>query len=237
MQAKHFFGKLLSRYLWFNLAAMVAVVVALCLGVKFGLDLYTHHGEGIPVPKIEGMDFDKAESLLDLKGLKIVVTDSGYNKRLPANCILAQNPGYGTEVKSGHTIYVTVNSPSSPSFPLPDIVDNSSSRAAEAKLRALGYKLLPSEYINGEKDWVYGVKLKGRNLSAGDLVPVDAALTLVVGNGQYEAEDVDIDYSLPEEEQTEEVGGEEDPFVEVKEPPVSTDHTTTEGTTTQTNKK
>ena len=53
--------------------------------------------------------------------LNIIVSDSGYNKKLPADCILAQNPGQGTNVKEGHTVYVTVNSPSSPSFPIPDV--------------------------------------------------------------------------------------------------------------------
>lgn len=220
MKAKQFFGKLLSRYLWLNIGAMVLVVVLLCVGVKFGLDLYTHHGEGIPVPQIEGMDFERAKALIEQDGLKIAVTDSGYNKRLPADCVLAQSPNYGVKVKAGHTVYVTVNSPHSPSFSLPDIVDNSSSREATAKLQAMGFKILSPEYVTGEKDWVYGVKLHGRKLSVGEMVPADASLTLVIGNGQYETEDVDIDYSISDENIIEEGGGEEDPFEEVTEPPV-----------------
>lgn len=220
MKVRQFFGKLLSRYLWLNLGAMALFVVVLCFGVKYGLDLYTHHGEGIPVPKIEGMDFEEARSLIEQDGLQIVVADSGYNQRLPAGRILAQNPGYGAKVKSGHTVYVTVNSPSSPSFPLPDIIDNSSLREATAKLQAMGFKILTPEYVTGEKDWVYGVKYRGRRLSAGDMVPADAALSLVVGNGQYEDGDVDIDYSLPEEDVIDE-GSDTDPFEEVSEPPAA----------------
>ena len=45
MNTSEFFSKFKSRYLWGNIAAMVAVVFAVCLGVKFGLDIYTHHGE------------------------------------------------------------------------------------------------------------------------------------------------------------------------------------------------
>ena len=152
MKTKEFFGKFLSGYLLGNLLAMVVVIVLLCFGVKYGLDWYTHHGQGIVVPKVEGMTYMKAYTLVEQNGLRIMVTDSGYNKRLPANCILAQSPGEGTKVKEGHTIYVTVNSPSSPSFAIPDVVDNSSLREAEAKLMAIGFKLLPPKYVPGEKD-------------------------------------------------------------------------------------
>ena len=193
MEAKEFFGKFASGFLWGNILAMVLVVVALAFGVKYGLDVYTRHGEGIEVPKIEGMVYQKAHVLMVERGLNLMVTDSGYNKRLPANCILAQNPGPGMKVKEGHTIYVTVNSPSSPSFAIPDLVDNSSFREAEAKLTAIGFKLEPPQSVEGEKDWVYGILCRGRRVSTGDRISIDSPLTLLVGNGHYGA-DEDIDY-------------------------------------------
>ena len=167
MKAKEFFGKFASGYLWGNLLAMLIVIVLLAFGVKYGLDWYTHHGEGVVVPKVEGMDYAKARSLIEDHGLNVMVSDSGYNKAMAANSILIQNPGAGTTVKMGHTVYVTVNSPSSPSFAIPDIVDNSSYREAEAKLMALGFKLTPPQEVAGEKDWVYGVLCRGRRVSAG----------------------------------------------------------------------
>ena len=127
MDAKEFFKKVCSRFVLLNLLAMALVVVLLCLGVGYGLDFYTHHGEGIEVPELKGMRYQKAYLLLQEKGLNIVVSDSGYNKAMPADCILAQVPGHGQKVKEGHTIYVTVNSPSSPTFAIPDIVDNRTS--------------------------------------------------------------------------------------------------------------
>ena len=62
-------------------------------------------------------------------------------------------------------------------------MDNSSLRQAEAKLRALGFKITEPEYISGEKDWVYSIKYRGRDLKAGEKVPHEAVLTLTVGNG------------------------------------------------------
>lgn len=196
MDTKEFFGKFKSKYLWGNLLAMALTVVLLCVGVKFGLDIYTHHGEGVPVPNLTGMTFNNAAHLLDSNGLRIVVSDSGYNKRLPADCILAQSPGEGTSVKKGHTIYVTVNSPSSPTVTIPDIIDNSSVREATAKLTALGFKLLEPKVVTGEKDWVYGILCRGRRVSAGDRVSIDLPLSLMVGNGEYE--DIGPDLQMSE---------------------------------------
>ena len=197
MKAKEFFGKFASAYLWGNLLAMVIVIVLLALGVKYGLDWYTHHGEGVKIPKIEGMDFTKARSLIEDHGLNIMVSDSGYNKAMAANSILVQSPGAGTTVKLGHTIYVTINSPSSPSVAIPDIIDNSSYREAEAKLLALGFKLTPPQQVAGEKDWVYGVLCRGRRIASGENVSIDNPLTLMIGSGTYDS-DEEIDYIEPE---------------------------------------
>lgn len=122
------------------------------------------------------------------------------------------------KVKPGHIIYVTVNSPSSPSFAIPDIIDNSSYREAEAKLQAIGFKLLPPKRIIGERDWVYGILCRGRRLNTGEHVSIDSPLTLLIGNGQY-GEDDDIDYTEPEyyyEEDEDEIGA-YDEFEEVRE--------------------
>ena len=219
MKAKEFFGKFCSLYLWGNLLAMALVVVALCFGVKFGLELYTHHGEGIEVPSLVKMRVANARVLLIEKGLELVVADSGFNKRLPADCILAQSPGAGMKVKSGHVIYVTINSPSSPSFPIPDLIDNSSYREAEAKLMAMGFKLLPPKKVPGEKDWVYGIISRGRRVSTGDMVTIDSPLTLMIGSGMYDNEEEDLDFVEPVYHNTDEYESPEaDDFEEVNEP-------------------
>ena len=197
MKAKDFFGKFKSGFLWGNLAAMVVVIILLGLGVKYGLEIYTRHDNGVKIPKIEGMLYIKALSLIEADGLRIMVNDSGYNKRLPADCILAQSPGPGTMVKEGHTIYVTVNSPSSPSFAIPDVIDNSSYREAEAKLMALGFRLLPPQYVTGEKDWVYGILCRGRRVATGDRISIESPLTLMIGSGEYDSGE-ELEYVEPE---------------------------------------
>ena len=169
--------------------AMALVVILLCVGVGIGLDYYTHHGEGIVVPDLKGMGYDKACRLLAERGLDIVVSDSGYSKLLPANSVLAQTPAFGQKVKQGRIVYVTINSPHSPTFAVPDIVDNSSVREAEARLQAMGFRLTAPLLIDGEKDWVYGILCQGRRISNGDRITMDYPLTLMVGKGTFDDAD------------------------------------------------
>ena len=88
MKTREFFGKFCSKFLVGNLIAMILVIIVLAVGVNYGLDWYTHHGEEIKVPNIEGMEISKARAMLEEKGLIVVVTDSGYNKRLAFACRL-----------------------------------------------------------------------------------------------------------------------------------------------------
>ena len=216
MKTKEFFGKFCSKFLFWNLIAMALVVILLVVGVNYGLDWYTHHGESIRVPNIEGMRIDKARETMEECGLEIVVTDSGYNRRLPADCVLTQNPGAGLTVKSGHTIYVTINSSNSPSVAIPDVVDNCSYREAEAKLISLGFKVLPPQYVTGEKDWVYGVSCNGRKVSTGERVSIEQPLKLLVGSGQYSA-DEELNVVGDDDTMMQSGDGEVDDFEEVKE--------------------
>ena len=197
MKSSDFFGKLTSKYIWLNLAAMAAVVVLLVVGVKFGIDMYTHHGEAIPVPDIKHKSFADAKQMLAHAGLLIEVTDTGYVRTLPADCILEQSPQPGDFVKSGHVIYVIVNSANTPTITMPDIVDYSSMREAMAKLRAMGFKVGEPQFIVGEREWVYGATVNGRHVVAGDKIPVDAVVVLQVGNGSRSETDSTIDYVEP----------------------------------------
>ena len=197
MTANEFFKKIMSKKLWANLGAMLLTRVALCFCVKFGLDLYTHHGEEIEVPNIKHKLFSDAEQLLANRGLEIEVTDTGYVRSLPPDCVLEQVIVPGTKVKRGRIVYVIINSNHSPMLTLPDLIDNNSYREAKANLVAMGFKVGPPQYVAGEKDWVYGITCHGRNLHNGEKVSVDDVLTIQVGSGVMDM-DEDITYTDPE---------------------------------------
>lgn len=189
-----FFKKLFSAYLWGNLLAMAAVAALILFLLWKGLALYTNHGETVDVPSLVGMQESDALYTLERLGLRGLVADSAFNKRKPTGCILDQLPAAGAKVKAGREIRLTINSAQTPTLPLPDVADNSSLREAQAKLTAMGFKLGPVEYIPGDKDWVYGVKSRGRNVYSGERVPLDVPLILQVGNtSSIEAEEEMLD--------------------------------------------
>ena len=191
MTIKEFFSFKTNKYFWLNLIAMMAVVILLLFGVLKWLDVYTRHGEAVVVPDVKCMTVGEAEMLLRNDGLVCVVSDSNYVKNKPAGSILELNPSAGQKVKEGRTIYLTINTLDVPLRLVPDVADNSSVRQAQAKILAAGFKLSENELISGEKDWVYGVKYKGRQLNMGDKVPVGATLTLLVGDGETQVQDSD----------------------------------------------
>ena len=189
MKTTEFIGKFKSAYLWGNIIAMAIVVVVVCCGVKYGLDIYTHHGESIPIPDVRHKNMSDAVRILEDAGFTVEVADTGYVKNLPPDCVLEQSPVAGKQVKSGHVIMLTVNASHTPTLALPDIIDNSSLREAMAKLTAMGFKLTQPQFVPGEKDWVYGVVVGGRNVVAGDRISIEDAVTIQVGNGQLSATD------------------------------------------------
>lgn len=179
---KEFFSFKQNRFFWLNLIAMIVVVIGACWGTLLWLDHYTHHGEAYVVPNVKNKSLGEAQLALHNQKLEGLVVDSSYVKGLPDGMVLDQNPAEGARVKEGRTIYLTVTTSKVPLVKLPDLVDNSSLRQAEAKLKAMGFRLTEPEYVSGEQDWIYGIKYRGRSLMSGDKVPHEVMLTLCVGN-------------------------------------------------------
>lgn len=208
MTIKEFFSFKTNRYFWMNVLVIVAIACMLIFGVLKGIDVYTQHGESVLVPSVKGMTEDEARMMLRNRGLDCMVVDSTYEKGKPSGCILEQNPAEGQHVKGGRTIYLTINSLNIPMITLPDVADNGSVRQATAKLISAGFKLTADEPVNGDKDWVYGVKLNGRQLMIGEKVPTGATLTLMVGNGVSPV--VEQDSTLIDENANTETGTEQE---------------------------
>lgn len=173
---------------WINIAAMVLVIVLAVFLTMRWTDRYTQHGKAILVPDVTGIDEPEAIAALKAKNLKGVSYDKTYVKDVPAGVVVAQRPEADAKVKRGRTIYLTLSSGNEPMVALPDIADNSSLRQASSQLRAAGFTLTPNDTIRGELDWVYKVRYNGQEVRGGDLIPEGASITLVVGNGQKEAE-------------------------------------------------
>lgn len=197
MTIKEFFSFKKNFFFWGNLLAMVLVAVGLVWGVFKWLDHYTDHNIAVTVPDVKGLQRVEAETLLRQHKLNPVVSDSTYNTSQPGGVILDMNPAQGSVVKEGRAVYITVNTNRPPMRVIPDLIDNSSLREAEAKLRAMGFVLAENDTIEGEQDWIYGIKYKGASLQNGDEVPIGATLVLEVGGGEYMFMEEMLGDSLP----------------------------------------
>lgn len=183
-----FIKKIFSPLVMLNCLGMVLVVVLFFFGTLAFIDFYTLHGEEVEVPKITGVSEQIAYSKLKALGLKAEVRDTGYVHKAAPFEVLEQSIKPGTKIKPGRTIYLTINSNGSKRIELPDLADNCSRREAEDKLKTLGFKLGATEFIIGDPDWVYEVKVNGKTVKAGTRISVDLPITLVVGKGGLEDE-------------------------------------------------
>lgn len=199
---KDFFSFKNNRFFWLNLIAMVIVTAGIIVGTLFWLDHYTHHNQSYLVPNVKNQTLYEAEQALANQKLKSIVIDSSYVKGIPSGIILEQTPIAGSRVKEGRTVYLTITTNNVPLVKIPDLIDNSSLRQAEDKLKAIGFKLTEPEYVSGEQDWVYGIKYRGRSLRTGDKVPYEALLTLSVGNtamrDSLNQDSLNLDIDIPQ---------------------------------------
>lgn len=193
MSIRDFFSFSKNRFFWLNIIGMILAIVLMIFGVLKGLDIYTHHGEAVEVPDVKGMSVLEAKQVFEKVDLNCMVTDSDYVSTLPAGCILDYNPPVGQKVKRGRIIYLNINTLSVPLVDVPDVADNSSLRQAEARLLAAGFKISKIEEVDGEKDWVYGVKYDGKLLMIGEKVPINSTLSLMVGTGNEAKDSLAVD--------------------------------------------
>lgn len=199
MALKNFFTGKSGVKFWVNIVLMVLIIVAIPIVALYMLDSFTHHGEKIEVPNVVGKSLYDAETMLKDRGLLAMVVDSVYDKRAPKGSVLEQTPKSGFEVKGGRMVYLTVNLNGEPMAQLPDVVGHGSLREAVALLQSLGFKLTAHKPVIGRpKDLVLGVKQGNRDVHAGETIPRDRALTLVIGGGEIDStmydDEEDLDY-------------------------------------------
>lgn len=171
------------RLIAINLAAMVAVVIAAIFFTFRWIDNYTEHGIAIKVVDVTGMQEEEAIQALSKHDLMGITSDHIFVKGVPTGEVISQRPAGNAKVKRGRKIYLTVSSGNHPMITVPDIADNSSLRQAESRLRAAGFQLTPHDTIDGELDWVYGIRYNGRELNGEEKIPEGSTLTLIIGGG------------------------------------------------------
>ncbi len=209
MAWQDFKKKLTAPLVWGNCLGMIVVSVAAIIGGMIFLNHYTHQDEIVTMPDVRGMDSGVAIKELAAAGLSAYVEDTGFVYDRPADIILDQSPVPGHKVKPGRKVELTINSHKVKMVALPDLADNCSLREAEIRLHTLGFKTTEPKRVDGDRDWVYGMKIGGRDVSGGTKVAAKSTITLVVGKGMPEEEldeelnfiDLDKEFASTEEDE------------------------------------
>lgn len=162
--------------------AIVSAIIIFSIVFIF-LDIYTHHGDSLPVPDFKKMKLEEAKEKADDYNLKLIVTDSIYQVNWPKATVAKQNPQSGFHVKKGRKIFITMNATNPEKVKMPNVV-GISHRHAKATLNNSGLKIgklihVPDIAVNN----VLKQKVDGEEIKPGELIPKGTKVDLVLGKG------------------------------------------------------
>ncbi|WP_339870311.1 PASTA domain-containing protein [uncultured Algoriphagus sp.] len=146
--------------------------------------MYTNHGESVSVPDLSGYTFDEGVDILDRTGLQYEVSlDSGFNTDLKTFAILKQIPEANAQVKTGKTVYITLNAKNPPMLKMPNLV-NTHLKNVQDILANMGLERGDIVYVPDiATNVVLEQKYRGVNVREGFEIPKGARIDLVVGDG------------------------------------------------------
>lgn len=173
-----------------NLIIAIVSVIGFLMLIFFSLRYYTRHGEGVSVPKLQGLSVEEAVSLLEQQGLEYHI-DSVYQMDKPPGTVVEQDPDQNTHVKLNRTIYLTIITRTAPNVGFPDIFVKTYLEA-RAVLSNYGIKIGDTSYISDiARDRVLEVHFRGKQITLGDEIPKGSVISLVLGDGKG-ASEVDL---------------------------------------------
>lgn len=168
----------------------IGSVLVVVLIAFYSLDYYTRHGSGIPVPKVTGLQIDKALSVLKDQGFGVSI-DSVYVQDQDPGTVIEQDPDAGTNVKENRVIYLKIVKNQAPNVSLPDI-EQTPYISAVATLSNAGLKVGDTTYKHDiARNLVLEVHFAGQAIKAGTKIPKGSKVDLILGDGAG-ASEVDI---------------------------------------------
>lgn len=164
-----------------NLVLAVVFVIAVVLGVNILLGVITQHNREYTVPDFTNMTVAEASLAARDAGLKAVVQDSVFVRRMKRGAVFMQTPKGGSHVKKGRTVRLTINAMNAKEVSMPLLVGYSM-RQAKAELASKGLTLGRLVYVNDMATNNVLKQLCGeREIAAGTPVESGTAIDLIVG--------------------------------------------------------
>ncbi len=173
-----------------NLIIATGSILLFLIVIFYSLGFYTHHGEGMPVPKLKGLSIEKAVELLEEKGLRYQINDSIYLIDQPPGVVVEQDPDPNTNVKSNRTIYLIITR-DAPNIKFPDI-QGRTFLEVRSILNNYQLKVGDTTYKSDvAKDVILEALFGGNIITKGQSIPKGSSINLVLGDG-LGASEVDI---------------------------------------------
>jgi beta-lactam-binding protein with PASTA domain len=166
-----------NTILWAIASVIVVVLIAF-----YSLGYYTRHGSGLPVPKLTGLQIDRAINVLKDQGFGVSIDSVYVGDQLPGT-VIEQDPDAGTNVKENRVIYLKIVKNQAPNVSLPDILD-APYISAVATISNYGLKVGDTTYKSDiARNRVLEVRFAGQPIKAGTKIPKGSKLDLVLGDG------------------------------------------------------
>lgn len=164
-----------------NLIGGVVFVVLVVAAVSIFLSIRTRHGKEVTVPDLSGLSVADARSIAGSSGLRVVVTDSVYMRRVPRGAVVSQLPRAAAAVKPGRKISLTINSQVPKKVTMPNLI-HVSLRQAMAELSSKGLMLGKLNYISDiATNNVLRQLVRGNDIEPGKEVYSGTTVDLVLG--------------------------------------------------------
>ena len=165
------------------MAIAVVLGIGAIIGLYFWLDSYTQHDITIQAPDFTGVPLSEIEAFADTTEIEWEIVDSLYSDELPKGTVADQEPKPGYKIKTGRTIYLTVNAILPKQVVIPD-VRNLSIRQAKAVLESVGMKLGELSFRPDiAKNAVLEQRIGNKKVEKGQIGKVGTVIDLVLGDG------------------------------------------------------
>jgi beta-lactam-binding protein with PASTA domain len=173
-----------SKPLWVNILVAIGLVILLTFLFFGTLSWMTRYGKSEKVPSVVGQNVVSATKTLEDKGFDVVIQDSIFIDSIGRNAVIRQLPEADAVVKSGRTIYLTVNRFVAPQVEMPNLA-GFSIKSAEMYLQSIGLKM---GYVTYKPDIARNSVLEqlynDQAIAPGTKIPIGSVISFVLGSGE-----------------------------------------------------
>lgn len=162
---------------------IIGILLLICFLLFKYLDFYTQKDEILKVPLVIGKKEAEVRNLSN-EDLTFIIVDSIFDKSKPKGIIVNQNPKAYTKVKTGRSVYLTINYRNPRLIKLPNVFDKSVSYGV-AQLEKSGLKIRRIDTIPDEFHVILKVSQNNTQLDENSTVSEGSAVDITVGKGSY----------------------------------------------------